>query len=357
MQPGLDLLGLAHRLFPFERILREVPKECPIGWFWSTFGDSRDRFNRLIESGFRVFRIQMYWSDQHRLVEPDVLRAGLEQVKQVLRNRDVKLYISPSCEHAERNLFAVEQRLELVTRIVPYAIPVNNPWKGHGADVPGQLHEYHGANPGQCSLTSTDGTNIYDIDAAQWVRKYGNKEHPCFLWASRFNLREIGDPGQKPPVINNRKAVPSIGYLRSVLRLRKPMGEAPSPKFDATPFQSPNIYKTHAEDDQEPSESLPDETRENRPVLIIRPNVSKVDVITFDGKVIGRFPRYGSFPGGFFRYYAGVPGGIGLYGYELGEKAERVSGSEFVWFRAGNKIFGPVHPAFRAGVYRQELEA
>lgn len=353
MPVGLDLLGLAHKLFPFRMILREVPVSTPIGWFWNTFGHSEDRFKKLLEEGYKTFRIQVWWADSHAIVPVNVLRVCLEEIQSIVKNYpDITLYISPSCEHAEDNTMEVRRRLELVREIVPLARPVNNPWKGRGADVPGYLTEYHGGNPGRCDLASTDGTNIYDINASSWVEAYGNKPHPCFLWGARFNLREISDPGQKPPPIKDRKAAPSLGYVRSILRLLHPIGAPPDVSFQSRPFRSPNIYKTHAEDDQEPNENTPDELRENRPVLIIKPNVNSVDILNAHRKVIGRLARYGDYPGGFHRYYAGVPGSIGLYGYEIGNKVKKGTGSEFVWFRAGTTILGPVHPAFRQGSYR-----
>lgn len=352
MVPGLDLLGLAHPRFPFKRLTREIPRETPIGWFWTAFGDSSEEFETLIEDGFQTFRIQCYWSDAHTIVPFDMLRQILKEIKLAAGESMLRLYISPSCEHAEPNKEVVKRRLDLVREVIPWAYPVNNPWKGHGADVPGFLHEYHGSNPGKCDLASTDGDNIYDIDAESWVKKYGNNNHPGFLWGARFNLREVSKGGQQPPPIAQRQATPSVGYLRSILRLTAPKGEAPTPTFIAEKFAAPNIYKTHAEDDQELNENQPDELRENRPVLILQPHVRNVDILTHNGQVIGKLGYYGSFPGGLNRYYAGIPGSCGMYGYEIGDKAKERSNSEFVWFRAGKRTFGPIHPAFRAGVYR-----
>ena len=358
IEPGYDLLGAAHPLFPVDKLLREIPKTAPIGFFWNAFGDSKPCFKKWIAHGNRIFRPQMWWSDAHATVPMNVLEVVLEELKAFLARYgkpDMVVYVSPSCEHEEKKISAMKQRLELVERIVPNCIPVNNPIKGKGVLVPGYLTELHGGSPGWCDLTSTDGTNIYDIDAASWVKKYGNKEHPAFMHGYRFNLREIPDPGQKPPAIKNRKAAPDVRYFRSIKRLAYPVGDAPRPIFSSTNFTKPSIYKTHAEDDQELSESTPDELRENRPVLIIKPNAPTVDILTHTGAVIGKLSRYkkgGDFTGGLTRYYSGLPGGIGLYGYEIGDKAKKLSGHEFVWFRAGRTILGPVHPAFRAGVYR-----
>ena len=353
MRPGFDLLGIAHPRFPFGDILRSTPKESPIGFFWDTFGDVRPRFRKMMAAGFHIFRVQIYWADNHTIVPLDKLRESLRELYEITHTEEqIKLYVSPSCEHAEKDVRAVKLRLGLVKELCPNAIPVNNPWKGNGADVAGYLHEYHGSNPGKCDIASTDGTSIYDIDAAKWVSAYGNKEHPCFLWGARYNLREVGDRGQQAPPIPKRTAAPSVGYHRSILRLALPKGTAPDPDFDTVTLGRSELWKTHAEDDQEQQETTPDERRENRPVLIIAADVSAVDILNCKGEVIGKLPRYGDFPGGLTRYYSGVSGGIGLYGYEIGKKAKNTGGSEYVGFRAGEKVIWPVHPAFRAGVYR-----
>lgn len=357
MKPGLDLLGLSHPRFPFDKIITEVPIDTPIGWFWLQFGDSKPHFKDMLEKGFKIFRPQMYWSDDHKIVPMSALKEALHDLYLIIKDvPGITVYVSPSCEHAESSVSEVKARLDLVADLAKTVkgrvIPVNNPQKGRGAVVPGYLTELHGSDPGKCNLASTDGDNIYDIDAAQWVTTYGNRVHPAFIWGARFNLREISDPGQKPPPIKDRKAAPSVQYFRSVLRLLYPKGEAPAPSFQAQVFRAPNIYKTHAEDDQEPDENTRDELRENRPVLIMRPRLTSIDVLASNGQVICKFPYYGTYPGNLHRYYSGIVGGPGLYGYEIGRRAAEKSGSEFVWFKAGAKIFGPVHPAFRQGTYR-----
>lgn len=352
MKPGYDLLGAAHPKFPFKEIIRDIDVDCPIGWFWEAFGPSKHLFQEMLNLGFRTFRIQAFWDDNHALVPVDTLKRILREIKEVSGDAaSLSLYISPSCEHKETNRDELVRRLEMVRDIIPHALPVNNPWQG--IRVAGYLTEKHGGlNIGPCELASTDGTNIYDINAARWVKTFGNREHPCFLWGSRFNLREIPDPGQKPPPRNKREAAPSMQYFRSIKRLAEPPGAAPSASFTAQAFKAPAIWKTHAEDSQEPREGDADNPRENRPVLILPGNVPAVDIITRNNKLLGKLPKYGTFSNGLYRYYSGIPGGIGLYGFQIGRQAKEESGSEFVWFRAGKRIYGPVHPAFRAGVYR-----
>lgn len=350
MQPGYDLLGLAHPEFPFDRIIKEIPKDTPIGWFWGTFGNSEKRFSQMLNSKFKVFRIQMYYAANHAIVPLKKLQDDLETVQKLVCNKQgITLYISPSCEHAETDKAEVKKRIDLIRKIVPSAIPVQNPWKGKGALISDCLIEFHGDNPGACDLASTDGNCVFDIDAASWVKKYGNRAHPCFLWASRFNLRE----GDAPPPVPERNAGPNILYFRSVQRLTQPKGVAPITAFKAQKFRAPLIYKTHAEDKMEPDKNAPDDPRANKPVLIITPNVPGVNLIDCHGKTICHFPKYGDYPGGRHRYYSGMPGGPGLHGYEIADKARKQSDCEFAWVKADNKIFGPVHPAFRAGVFRE----
>lgn len=354
MRAGIDALGLGHPLFPLQKLFKDLDRSTPVGFFWSTFGDSREKLNWMIAEGFTTFRIQVYWSDSHTIVPMNILRTELEEIRNATApHKDrIKLYVSPSCEHAEKNGDEVKRRLDLTKELLPYAKVVNNPWKNMGAHVPGYLIEYHGKSAGVCDLASTDGENCYDMDIVSWVKKHCNREHPAFLWGSRFNLREIGDPGQKPPPIKNRRAAPSLQYLRGIVRLGEPYGTPPEPKFECKPFREPNLWKQFSEDDQEPNENDPDELRENRPVLIIRPNVPTVSIIDCNGAPVGKLQRYGDFPGGLTRYYAGTNNSIGLYGFQIGKEAKQQSGSEFVWFRAGSNIVGPVNPSFRAGSFR-----
>lgn len=356
MEPGFDILGAAHPKFPLKMVLRQIPKTAPLGFFWFEFGDARAAFKQMIKAGFTVFRIQIWWGGSaHAIVTEKKLREGLKQINKVLnglKNPAITLYISHSCEHNSTKTAEVQKRMAIIREMCPNAIPVNNPWRG--VKLSGELNESHGSAPGAVDLASTDGTNIYDIDAKAWVEKYGNRKHPCFLWGARFNLREISKPGQNPPAIKNRKAIPDKPYVNSIVRLASPYGTAPS-LSESVAFRSPNIWKTHAEDTQEPNENTPDNARENRPTLIIKPNVPSVDILASNGKSIGKLVRYGKggdFKGGLTRYYSGMPGGVKLYGFQIGNKAKKLTGSEFVWFKAGNKIYGPVNPAFRAGVFR-----
>lgn len=350
MRPGYDILGAAHRLFPVEAILNEIPLDAPIGWFWDTFGPSANIFERMLSQGRTVFRVQCHWSDGHKIVPLGTLEKVLKEIDAVAKGREIQLYASPSCEHAESDKGEVRTRLEMVKRILPYATPVNNPQPGKGAVVPGYLTEFHGGSPGKCDLASTDGDNIYDINAQKWLTAYGNKTHPCFLWGRRFNLREIEKPGQKPPPIPARKAAPSLKYFLSIKRLASPAGVPGPTKLDVRPFIG--TYKSHAEDTQEADEKTPDHPRENKPVLITKGHGGKAEILTSNGRVIGNFVWGGYMPDGMVRYYAGGAGGVGLYGYEIGEKAKRLSGSEFVYFRIDGVVRGPVHPAFRQGTFR-----
>jgi len=341
---GLDILGAAHPKFKMVEVLKGVPRGTPLGFFWDTFGPMDKKFVRLISMGFKVFRIQAYWSDDHTLVPLDRLQKTLENIKRVADpyKDNIVLYVSPSCEHNETNKAKVRATLALVKRIIPYAIPVNTPYKGAVTSV--YLNEKHGSAPHTCHMVSTDGTNVYDIDAAKFVERYKSKEL-CFLWGSRFNLRQITKPGQKPPPIPARTAAPDAKYVQSVLRLGQLKGVAPKPAFEYVPFEAPNIFKTHAEDSQGT-----EDVRNNKPVILLNTNAGQVDLIDHKGKVVCTFPRYGSPTNGVSRYYSGR--GPNLYGYEIANKAKRQSGSEFVWIKAGNNVYGPVNPAFREGTFR-----
>lgn len=61
---------------------------------------------------------------------------------------------------------------------------------------------------------------------------------------------------------------------------------------------------------------------------------------------------FAPYPPNLSRYYSGLPGAIGLYGYEIADKALKLSGSAFVWIKQGNNYYGPVHPSFRQGYFQ-----
>lgn len=72
-------------------------------------------------------------------------------------------------------------------------------------------------------------------------------------------------------------------------------------------------------------------------------------IVTFNGIKLGDAPYFDTFPGGMFRYYAGL-GGMG-YGWQIADEAIRLSGSPWCAIKVGPKYYGLFHPTFRCGYF------
>lgn len=345
----VDVLGFGHKRWKPATVLQAVPADKGLGVFYDTFGDVMPKLRTLFSQRCYPFiRIHMHWDNNHRLIPLRKLNTALPRVENFAKEFPcTKVYVSHSCEYNDKNSAEIKKRVDQIRALAPSTTPVNAVWRGPTPG--GAVIEHHGnitVNAGE--IVSTDGISSYDINA----EAYNVRNHAALYrghWGLRFNLREIPDPGQTVPGPKERTAVPSVQYIRSVVRLGEPKGIAPQPEFTSPviALKAPNLYKTHAEDMQGVAD-----LRENRPVLIIVPKASKVAIITKTGEQIGVLTYGGTFGSNQHRYYAGGKGAVGLYGYEIGEKARARSGSEFVWFKVGKKIFGPVNPAFRWPTFR-----
>lgn len=339
---GFDFLGLAHPQWPIRETLIATPAGAAIGCFDDPFGDVIPHLRRLLLTNrYPAVRIHAHWADNHAIVPLDKLRKKLPRYEQLARDVPaVKFYVSHSCEYHEPDQEKVKQRVAVTRQLAPSCIPVDCPMN---SPVSGDaIVEHHGdvrVRPGE--ICSTDGASIYDIDAERYVSQ-NTQATICFLWGARFNFREIAHPGQKAPPPRQRTAAPTREYLRAVVRLASPAGSAPDAFPGARPFASPRLYKPFAEDMQGVASA-----RENKPVIILPVKVLALQVLASNGEMIAKLGYGGTYQGGMHRYYS-----PGAYGFQLGVKALRASGSEFVWFKAGGAIYGPVNPAFRAGFFR-----
>lgn len=344
---GFDALGLAHDKYPVKNVIQSVPTDWAIGTFDHPFGDVSKKVNKLIDSSYKLFRIQAWWpkTPAHEIAPLDHTKKQAKKWQKIaLANTHCKIYLSHSCEYNESSKQKVIDRVKILQDLAPNCIPVDSRFKGalSGMAIP----EHHGAvNVGPGEIASTDGTNLYDINA----QKYQDDNQDAlivFTWGFRENLREIPDPGQKVPPINLRNATPSVAYNKGLVRLL-------SPKNGASSIKAPEFVKPYAEDDQEENPMTPDDPRENRPCVALKVNAPHLDIIASNGQKIGILKRFNPpLAGGLYRYYSGLPGAIGLYGWEIGEKARKVSGSEIVSLKAGNKIYTGINLAFRDGTYR-----
>lgn len=349
---GFDGLGLAHDLFPVKAFTEIIPTGSAIGVFDSAnaFGPVLIKLRKVLDSGkFPVARIHAHWGgSEHRIVPMEVLENKLPKYEELARDYPtVSIMISHSCEYKEEAASKIKERVDLIRLLAPSCVPVNSVWQG--PTTPSVVTERHGNIKVKAGdIVSFDGTNAYDCDIEKWKQE-NNNALICFLWGYRFNLRQLTKPGQTPPLPDERSAAPSPDYIKSIVRLSQPIGEPEIPLFldDVTPIEKLLLWKSHSEDSQGSNDA-----RANKPVFICPVNKPSLDIVTWDNKTIGKLKYGGEFNGNFHRYYSGLPGAIGKYGFEIGLKALNKSGSEWIWIKSKNKFWGPINPSFRKGYFR-----
>jgi len=348
MLPGLDLLGLAHPKFKVKEVLKAFPQGFALGCFDDpkTFGDALKRIKLFLDSGkVSALRVHVHWDDAHRIANLNDLKKRLPRYEKLQQQYpNIPVYVSHSCEYRESSAREVQKRVELVRDLCPSCRVVQSAWQSPTITGVGVIEKHGpGAKCGPGQIASYDGgkkgEGINDIDSEKWVNNNANADI-CFLWTPLFNLTE----SEKVPR-PKRTASPTDKYIKAVARLAAPKGSAPAHNFakEPKPLKKPMLWKSFAEDT--PGESK----RDNKPLVILKKKTARVDIVTCLGQKIGSLAYYGTYTGGLHRYYSGIPGGVGLYAYEIGEKAKKLSGSEWIYFKQGGEIFGPVCAPFRAG--------
>lgn len=349
---GYDLLGLGSSYWRVQPLIDLLPHGSAIGCFTdNTFGNAWIKIRKLLSTGKHpIFRGQLHWDpagangvSAHKIIPLEKLKKQLPKLEQLaLDFPNVKIYASHSCEYKEQSKAAISARVSLIKQLAPHCVPVNTPMNSPVAgDAITEIHAPGKAKAGQ--IWSTDGQSILDGDAEKEINKSSNATI-CFLWAPLFNLREAG--AFIPPP--ERKAAPPPWYIRDVIAVAQPKGNAPAPLFHGNikPIKKPTLWKTCAED------HIGSDPRGCKPLLICGTKANQAEVLDFKGNRIAKLGYYGTFTGGQFRYYSGWGSGSKLSSSELAEKAIQSSGSPFVWFKVGNIIYGPTHAAFRTGYFQ-----
>lgn len=349
-----DVLGAGHKDWKVEEIIRTFPKGSALGALDNEFGPMMPKWRKIADSRkFPIIRPHLWWSNGHKIISLKDCKAWAKGYQDLAeRYQDhLTVFLSHSCEHNEANRKAVQDRMEILQEVAPLCQHVNCVWRG--ARING-LNEKHGYDVRGYDLVSTDGLDIVDLFAEEWIQRHVAAKL-IGLWTKRFNLREQYKPGEEPrlPAPKDRFAVPSVKLCRSVIRVASPKGSQDN-TLGGKPIKDPDIYKTHSEDFPRKKPTDTEEARENRPVLIVKDKSDSAEVLDVQGNRLGRFIYGGSYGTNQHRYYAGGRGGIVLYGYEIGEKARRKTGSEFIYLKVGKSLYGPLHPAFRLGNERKK---
>ena len=351
---GLDILFLGHKLWPLQMTINQIPAGYALGFFDyvknSPIGDPIPNFKKLLAAKdkdgkrkYPAYRVQMQYDESHKLIDVSRLKERLPLYEKIAKeNTDVKIYISHTCEYKSNSVAEINKRVALIKSLAPSCIPVNSVWQGA---TPGStLKETHilDGKKGKNWIVSTDGVAAPQIDMEAFHNNYKNTVIR-FLWTSRFNFRDAQTPLPKPA---NRTVTPTKELFQSMIRLAEGITtKAPTPTFRGRiiPIKDPLLWKSQCEDFHGA------DNRKLKPMLACASSAQLLSIVTYTGREVCKIKKYGNL-GSMKRYYTGLVNS--LWGYEIGEKAERMSGSEWVWVKDGNTYLGPINPAFRKGYFR-----
>jgi hypothetical protein len=248
---------------------------------------------------------------------------------------EIKLYISHSTEYRSNDISRIKENNELIARLAPLCIPVDNPWDSPTAAKIVETHSIEKSlrPPFGASTDGTSASEKMDVDGYMDLQAKSIYE---LLWANRFNLKYRSNEATP---INKRTAIPDENYMQAIVFQCYPKGEAPYVSFKAKPIKKPWVYKHMSED------SPSNDVRINKPMIILPDKAASFSVIDKNKKVLGAFRFYGTYSGGGYRYYSGT--GMNAYGFQIANAAIASSGSPFVWFQSNETFYGPVNPIFR----------
>lgn len=356
---ALDLLGLGNPNWDVKPTLKIFPAGFGLGVFGpKVFGDPMKKVKALLASGkVSMFRLQTIYTKDHKFPSDKYLRQEIPRWDELALIYHIPVFISPCCEYVEESRSKVYEMMSLTTQLAPNSAVVQSPGRLPNGRLsptfPDWYVEEHGnrARTG-ADIISNDGENAYDQcdmgdenrGIESWIERHraGGCKY-CFLWGARFNLIEAHNT--LPPTA--RKAVPDPAYTRGVARLSENKPAVPTPIFPFTEPKKPYLLKTFAEDQQGEGDK-----RGNKPMFMVplrKKPLPYVDVVTFDGRRVARFPLFkdSSTVRKTDRYYFPKK-----YGWQLADRAIAMSGSPYVWLKEGGKYTGPFHMAFRAPFFQ-----
>lgn len=328
--PGMDYLGGAKFC---DEAIKGHPNGAATGFFIDTFGDATPCIDRFIRSGkTNTVRVHLAWSDTHQFNPSEFDRiAKKASALEVLARKypTARIYVSGACEHNLSEQQAKLLRAKVSARCPSCAGYVNSVWRGAQIDGINEVHGDKPRKPNGQYMVSFDGTPAVDSDVTLWKQQYADALIQ-FLWEPRFNGRwEDNDNTPRP----QRRGWPDAKFIQSIAYLFNDRGAV-------GPLGKTDIYKSHSENKGN------GDPRAEKPVAILGIKVPEISLMSVNGKEIAKARYYGGFEGNRSRYY------FPAYGFELAEKARKLSGSSLTFIRANKKNIGPVNAAFRAGVFR-----
>lgn len=328
-EPGLDYLAGAK--YP-EVISAEHPTGWNAGFFLRTFGDAIPVIRQVAASGKAPrIRVHIIWEDDHVYVasrhDPLIL-SGIRLLNKVKQDFPlIDIQVSPFCEHNIRGA-ALDRLFNKVAKEAVGLTLVNAPYKGD--KIAGILNEVHGkvAALDPPYSFSFDGTPAEHSDVVAYRTKHKSAQS-FYYWSPRFNLRwsENDDTPRE-----QRTGIPTRRFIRSIVFLHTERG--------ATSVPRGYIIKSHSE-----RHGLTD-TRGDKLLIIAPINAQAIVLKSIAGDVLVSLQNRGSYTKGGWRYYSTS------WGYEIANKAKRLTGSPLVDMFINGKKVGTINPGFRGGVFR-----
>lgn len=218
-------------------------------------------------------------------------------------------YASPYAEYSSTDRKRVDAWFSAIKSEAPSCIPVASSFGGY---IPPYIRyiERHGNNPQISEITSNDGSNYFDSDSVKYNKKATVMS--C-KWTNRYNLRLTSEKSAPPPPkersLDNRIGQHDFLLMQLMGHELPPQPAPPVSCKHIHSFTGQELLKPHSED----YGSLNGQ-RGNKPMVILKKKVNKLDVIDTKGRYVGCFKYYGKYTvNGYHRYYMGSCSGQDAY--------------------------------------------
>lgn len=333
---GLDFLGIKSRHWDCNAMMRAVesiPGKVAAGAFLDeTFGNSDACLRRLLASGkVSKFRGHLAWTNHASL--PASALAPRAQYLNALAAAypSVEFMYSGICEHhmSSAQSSALNVALRPLMPRIRHTVD-----SGLKAKDPTALPEVHSNRAksvviSQDGGTNGDGNGLWDVDIEETKR---NGSFVTFLWDKSFNCRRKDDK-RKPA---DRTDCPNQDQFNHAVRLTFPQPAWPQGQR----LTSKQIWKPLSDNHGGCK------GKDCKPVYITPTRQRAINITTLDGRVVATMPYFGTFQGGGHRYYL-----TSMTAFQLGQKLEALSGSEFGLLHDGRNRF-VFNPYRRGGLMR-----
>jgi hypothetical protein len=316
---GYDVLGLAKYC---DRYL-QAPRLPAVSTLLRTFGDPIPCLQKDLNRGGKTdVQINLRDATCHRnkVCPPntpsitdwnDIKKLALQVNKLAVQYKNVQFWISPYLEHDFKDPKIIQKACQVSLSACPSCSCVNEPFSG--TKNTGYPLELHNTKVSAWSV-SGDGASMFDGDN---IKNDGNNfQHReagskfTFGWWNALNLRCQGEKNFTP--IEKRTTRPTLDHFQQAYKIltttEDPIPAAPSVCKTVRKVQGKEIYKPNAEKycNGAPNEN---DSRGDKPLLIIAKKGNKMPIYRSDGKEVGCFKYYGSYEGNLHRWYVGNSSG------------------------------------------------